>query len=557
MSFKLTKMSFALASSCFLFACGGSGGSEPEVVEPPVVVQPDPDPVAELEPELTLEVAVENIYLTEEFMFHVDVPADAATLTVSFAKGVAGKDLGDPDLYIRYGEEPTKGENGSFDCISFNQSGWQEDCIIDQPQAGRYYILVDAYDQGDGVGVTDGTLWASTALFPTGKACDEPINLRAQEMTEEELTESCDILSETKVRFDEVLNSGITPDFQEPVPNDLNEYTGINIFANLANHKAWMTYLYRSENTSGIYFENDPTDYFHNSVINTFNALEWSDGRHVIRSLAHEYVHALDGRYNKEGGYKKNMAWWSEGLAEYLGTFYQEPYQLFEIAHENEDDTNKYTLAEIFDLHNNDYVPSAYDWGYMAVAFLLEKHPSDVTTMIAHMRAGEWTEYEALLDMFVVNYEAEFVDYYTHETRANYEASAKNLPLDSYLKVEGRGGWLFSVEVPAGVSDITLATTGGSGDIELMASKDVVPHTSFDVQPECNTRPQNNSGNEESCTFTDVTPGTYYVLANSDFVGADIVDMYITACSGEDCTIDVPAQEARKTITQPNLPVGN
>lgn len=547
MKHKLNKLTLAMASSLFLISCGGSDDAAPEIEKPPVVVQPP----AETATEISLEQAVQHISLTEAAMYYVDVPEDSATLTVSFAKGLAGETLGDPDLYVRFAEEPTKGEEGVFDCVSYNGSGSNETCILDAPEAGRYYILVDAFDQGDGVGVTDGTLWASTALFPSGKACDVPVNLRAQELNAQELSEACDILAQTKVRFDEVLNAGVTPEFQTPVAGDLNEYTGINIFANLTSHKAWMGYLFNSSNESGVYYETEPTGFAHNSEVNTFNALEWSGGRDVIRSLAHEYVHALDGRYNKEGGYREDMSWWSEGLAEYLSTYYQQPYQLFE----NSRNGKNYTLQEIFDIHNSGDADGPYEWGYLAVAFLIEKHPSDVTTMLSHMRAGEWDEYKTLLDTIAANYETEFVDYYTNDVRAQYEGSAKPLVLGEYQKVEGRGGWLYSVEVGANDTDITITTTGGSGNIHLMASKDAVPHTSFTEQPQCNTTADAKWGNEESCTFTNVGAGTYYALADSDYSGTDIVDMYITACSGADCVVDVPEQEPLREITIPVLPV--
>ena len=549
MKHKLNKLTLAMASSLFLVACGGSSDSTPEIDPPPVVVEPP----AETATEVVLETAVEHINLTEGKMYYVDVPEDSATLTVSFAVGLANESLGDPDVYVRYEEEPTKGENGTFDCVSYNGPDWSETCILDNAKAGRYYILVDAYDQGNGVGVSDGTLWASTELFPTGKTCDIPVNLRAQEMTEEELSAACDVLANTKVIFDEVLNAGITPEFQVPVEGDLNEYTGFNIFANLRSHRAWMNYLFDSDNESGIYYETEPTLFYHSSEVNTFNAIEWSGGRDVIRSLAHEYVHALDGRYNKEGAYKKEMGWWSEGLAEYIGTYYQQPYQRFETSVSGK----SYTLAEIFNQHNTEGVPSPYSWGQLAVAFLLEEHPSDVTTMLTHMRAGEWDEFKALLDMFATNYEAEFVDYYTNETRAQYEASAIELPLNSYLKAEGRGGWLYSIDVAEGDTDITIATTGGSGNIHLMASKDSVPHWSYSDYADCDTYNGDDSDNEEVCTFTDVTPGTYYALVDSDFSGADIVNMYITACSGVDCIVDVPEQKPLREVSIPVLPVSH
>lgn len=548
MKYSLSKLVVSIATVTLLSACGDSG-NESTIVEstPP----PPPPVVEETAIEVVIEQAVENINLIEETMYYVDVTEEAPTLVISFATGLAGESLGDPDIYVRYEEEPSKGEEGVFDCVSYNGSNTAELCIIDQPQPGRYYILVDAFDQGDGVGVTDGTLWASTTLFNNNKTCEVAVTIRGQQMTDDELTAACDVLSRAKTQFDTILHEGITPEFQMPVAGDLNETTSINVFSNLLNHEAWLNYLYSSDNDSGIYYETDPTGFSHNSQILTFNALEWSGGRSVIRSLDHEYIHALDGRYNKEGAYRKEMSWWSEGLAEYAGTFYNLPYQRFETSIWG----TTYSLAEVFSSHDNNGVPSPYSWGQLAVAFLIEKHPNDVTTMLTHMRAGNWDDYNALLASFVENYEGEFVSYYSTDVRQQFEQSEKALALNSYQKVEGRGGWLFSIEVAANESSITIATTGGSGDVALMVSKDSVPHWSYADQPQCDTYAEGNSGNEEACTFADVTPGTYYALIDSDFVGADIVDMYITACSGVDCSVELPEQLALVQAEPPVLPV--
>jgi hypothetical protein len=549
MKYPLSKLSLALTAAALLSACGGSSdGNENKNV----AVVPDPTPIVEeTATPVVMEQAIEHVNLLEATMYYVDVVEEAPSLSISFATGLAGESLGDPDIYVRYEEEPTIGEAGEFDCISYNGSNTAELCIIDNPKPGRYYILVDAFDQGDGVGVTDGTLWASTTLFNNNKSCELPVTIRAQEMSDEEVNAACEVVSRAKVQFDAILHEGIAPEFQVPVEGDLNERTSINIFADLLNHKAWVSYLYDSANDSGIYFESEPTEFSHSSEILTFNALEWSGGRSVIRSLDHEYIHALDGRYNKEGAYKKEMSWWSEGLAEYAGTFYNLPYQRFETSIWG----STYTLADVFSSHENNNVPSPYDWGQLAVAFLIEKHPNDVTTMLSHMRAGNWDEYNALLASFVANYEGEFVSYYTTDVKMQFEESAKPLALNTYQRIDGRGGWVYSVDVSQNESSITIATTRGSGNVALMVSKDAVPHWNYSEQPQCDTYSEGNAGNEESCTFADVTPGTYYVVIDSDFVGADIVDMYVTACSGESCTVELPEPLPLVEASAPVLPV--
>ena len=539
MSLSLIKI--LMVTSCLmLVACEEKSNKTKEPIVEPI----------EMATLILLEQANEHISLTEDTMYYVDVSENSSTLTVSFAQGLEGKNLGDPDLYIRFQSKPTKGKDGFFDCVSYSKPGNSELCIIDNPQKGRYYILVDTFGQGDGAGVTDGILWASTKLFSNGKTCDVPINIRAQQMSDEELTMACDIISETKLRFDLVLNEGISPEFQQAVSGDLNEFTHINIFSDLLNHKAWMNYLYDSSNESGIYFETSPTNFDHSSEVLTFNGLGWTGGRSVIRSLAHEYIHALDGRYNKEGVYKKELSWWSEGLAEYIGTFYNAPYQRFEISV-----LGSYTLAEIFNSHKNNNIPSPYDWGQLAVAFLIEKHPADVTAMLMHMRAGDWDEYNVLLATFVANYETEFVDFYTVDIRAQFESSAIKMAINSYEKVEGRGGFVYSVDVADDETSLTISTSGGSGNTGLMVSKNNVPHWINANQPDCNTWGEGNAGNAESCTFSNVTAGTYYIVIDTASSGSDIVDMYLTACTGASCSIELPEPVAIVKVETPVLPV--
>ena len=72
-----------------------------------------------------------------EDQYYVDVPAGANSLTIKTSGG-----SGDADLYVRFG---TEASISTYDCRS-NQSSNTESCQFDQPTAGRWYILVDAYD---------------------------------------------------------------------------------------------------------------------------------------------------------------------------------------------------------------------------------------------------------------------------------------------------------------------------------------------------------------------------------------------------------------------------
>ncbi len=535
MSFKKLTLSTAI-----VLALSGCGGSDDKVVvEDPVVTIPE---VPIVEPTaITLEEIMPNISTSSPVKYVVDLPEDAETLVINLFSGDAGESLGDPDLYVKYEGEASAGENGSFDCFSFKSEHNNETCIIDKPLAGRYHILIDTFE---GSAVTDASLYASTEIFKGNKLCsDVPVRIRAQEMSEDELTQACADLAQAKTQFDAVLDNTIAPEFGLPVEGDLNEITNIHIFSSLSNHVAWGEHLFNVDNDSGIYLESEASKWSHRSDILTFNSLEWTGGFPVIRSLQHEYMHALDGRFNKEGNYIPENGWWSEGLAEYASTFYNSPYRRIEIANSDE----QFTLAEIFDQDAN-----VYDWGQLAVAFLIEEQPEVINSMLVQMRAGEWDALQASLPEIAQTYQADFQAWYSGTSLTEqYTAGVQSLELGQYQAINGHGGWLYSVEVPEGTDSVTFATQQGSNDVDLWVNYGSAIHPSLDDTFTCSAE---NEGNNESCTIANPTAGTYFVTVGAYRHYSDIVGAYLTSCTGVDCSVDVPEEIALVEIKEPYLP---
>ncbi|TBR37250.1 MULTISPECIES: pre-peptidase C-terminal domain-containing protein [Dyella] len=76
----------------------------------------------------------------------------------------------------------------------------------------------------------------------------------------------------------------------------------------------------------------------------------------------------------------------------------------------------------------------------------------------------------------------------------------------------------YTVTVPAGVSSLTIATSGGTGDEDLYVRFGAAPTTStYDCRPY-------KTGNNESCTVTSPSAGTYYIMLNgySSFSGVTL-----------------------------------
>jgi hypothetical protein len=536
MSFK--KLTLSTAVILALSACGGS--DDEAVVEIPNTEVPV-IPVVPEAPSIDLEEIIPHISTSIPLKFIVDLPEDAETLVINLFRGDSGEPLGDPDLYVRFEAEASAGENGNFDCFSFKADGENEACIIDKPLAGRYHILIDAFEGG---AVTDASLFASTQIFKNNKLCTEAsVRIRAQEMTEEDLTKVCDELSQAKAQFNAVLDDTITPEFTVPVEGDLNEVTNIHIFSSLSNHVAWGEHLFNVDNDSGIYLESEATKWSHRSDILTFDGLEWTNGFSVIRSLQHEYIHALDARYNKEGNYISENGWWSEGLAEYTSTFYNSPYRLIEIANEDE----QFTLSEIFDQTAN-----VYSWGQLAVAFLIEEHPEIVNGMLVKMRAGEWDAFQEELVIQAQTYQDEFLAWYSGDSLTEqFTDSAQTIEIGEYQEINGRGGWLYSVEVPEGTSSLTVTTQQGAHDVDLWVNHGSAVHPSLTSASTCNAATE---GNNERCTIDTPASGMYYITVGAYRHYSDVVGAYLTVCTGVDCSIEIPEELKTVEIEEPYLP---
>lgn len=81
---------------------------------------------------------------------------------------------------------------------------------------------------------------------------------------------------------------------------------------------------------------------------------------------------------------------------------------------------------------------------------------------------------------------------------------------------------LFTFEVPSGAQDLNIVMSGGSGDADLYLRFGAEPTTTtYDCRPY-------KSGNNETCTVTNIQAGTYYLLMDgySNFSGISLVETY-------------------------------
>ncbi|GIU44369.1 peptidase S8 [Shewanella sairae] len=86
----------------------------------------------------------------------------------------------------------------------------------------------------------------------------------------------------------------------------------------------------------------------------------------------------------------------------------------------------------------------------------------------------------------------------------------------------------YSIDVPAGATDLNFAMSGGSGDADLYVQYGASPtQSSYDCRPW-------KSGNNESCPITSAQSGTYYVMVQgySAFSGVNLVASFTESSGG-------------------------
>ncbi|MFE7894895.1 collagenase [Streptomyces sp. NPDC057412] len=80
--------------------------------------------------------------------------------------------------------------------------------------------------------------------------------------------------------------------------------------------------------------------------------------------------------------------WWIEGFAEYASYGYRGRTYKDAVAAAGR---HTYRLSTLFqNTYANSDVTRTYAWGYLAVRYMVERHPADVHRMLERFRAGDY-----------------------------------------------------------------------------------------------------------------------------------------------------------------------
>ncbi|PSU45382.1 peptidase M9 [Photobacterium frigidiphilum] len=356
-------------------------------------------------------------------------------------------------------------------------------------------------------------------------SCSDTIKIRAQNMTQSELQQSCDLLAAEETLFHKILKTG-----NQPVTDDFNTNLEVNIFDSADEYRNYAGTLFGiSTDNGGMYLEGDPSVEGNQARFIAHEAT-WRDDI-LVWNLRHEYIHYLDGRFNMYGPFNYfrtdtgKSVWWSEGLAEYIS--HQNLYdEAIEFARQR-----NYSLSEVLNNNYSSDQDRIYRWGYLAVRFIFEEAPEMVDQLMEYTRAGDamgWLNYINTsigysLDQRWYNW---LLTVQSDDTPLGGTTPTPSIVPDS-CKYQGPYGYgqvndgdtvcvssrdgkaYYYFYVNDDVVSIDINTDHGEGNIDLYYSPYTWAETNYFSEKSANT------GNQESLTLNNPRTGWQYVTVVS------------------------------------------
>ncbi|UFN72692.1 M9 family metallopeptidase [Vibrio alginolyticus] len=341
--------------------------------------------------------------------------------------------------------------------------------------------MVDAYasDYLEQLGLSNSKSVLKQRIMTFSYDCRGPARILAQEMTEAQAITSCETLNLKEDDFHQTVNTGY-----QPVADDHSDSVDVIVFKTKSDYSTYSSFLFdNTTNNGGQFLERDPSK---QGNVPRFVAYQngWDDDFSIL-NLEHEYVHYLDGRFNQYGDFHDTMregsiVWWLEGFAEYM--YYKESYNAALVLGKEK----THTLADVFSTNYRDGLNRVYRWGYLAVRFMIEKHPEDVTELLGYSRTGQYKEWVKLLERLGPAYNTEFHSWLDEVTKdiddsdisqPKPKEKPKKIELNTSIQVSGKkfSETLFFVDVSESYNQLEVSISG-TGDADLYACYDKVCH---------------------------------------------------------------------------------
>ncbi|WP_406327907.1 collagenase [Streptomyces sp. NBC_00203] len=284
------------------------------------------------------------------------------------------------------------------------------------PTAGLWIAVATQADYYDHLNcsyydVCDLTGRLTRAALPITHTCDATHTVRTQALTSAELDAVCANLLGQDPYFDNLVKD------DGPIPGQYVSTLQLAVFASRADYQTYAGAIFGvSTDNGGITLTGDPSDpanqplaiMYQKNVDDGFTARIWN--------LNHEYTHFLDARYDMKGDFAQQTSvpdvWWIEGLAEYVSYGYRGITDEQAVA---EAGKHTYRLSTLFqNTYANSDVTRTYPWGYLAVRYMFEQHPTDIHRMLARFRAGDYAGgYAVYSSDIATRYDADFDQWLT------------------------------------------------------------------------------------------------------------------------------------------------
>ncbi|TXS07310.1 collagenase [Streptomyces sp. col6] len=381
--------------------------------------------------------------------------------------------------------------------------------------------MADYYDNAScsAYGTCDLAARLKSAVLPVSYTCSDSIRILAQQMSSADLTKACTSLRGQDAYFHQVARDN------GPVAGDRNTTIEVVVFDSSTDYQTYAGAIYGIDtNNGGMYLEGDPAAAGNQPRFIAYEA-EWVRPDFQIWNLNHEYTHYLDGRFDMAGDFDAGVTtptvWWIEGFAEYVSYSYRDVTYDDALAQAA---AHTYTLRTLFDTtYENADQTRVYNWGYLAVRYMLQSHRADMDKLLGLYRAGDWNGARTLLTSTIgTRYDADWNTWLT-ACAAGSCGSTTNPPepatqctgtdarelgqdcaRDGQHATRGNYAYLY-LYIPAGTERLTITTSGGTGDADLYYSANGWATTGS------YTAKATGSGNAHTLTVDRPAAGAHYI----------------------------------------------
>ncbi|TWF91423.1 microbial collagenase [Kitasatospora viridis] len=242
------------------------------------------------------------------------------------------------------------------------------------------------------------------AALPISYTCDSTHSILAQSLTAADLTAVC-----TSLENQDGFVHNLVKD-NGPIPGQYENTLQMVVFASPQDYQTYAGGIYGiATNNGGMTLVGDPTNPANQPISITYQ--NGNDGFTAgVWNLNHEFTHALDGRLDMKGNFTQQTAvpdvWWIEGVAEYVSYTYRNVTDTGAVAVAP---LHTYALSTLFqNTYENSDTTRTYPWGYLAVRYMVEKHPDVIQNMLSHFRTGDYTGGYAVYNSIGTAYDADF-----------------------------------------------------------------------------------------------------------------------------------------------------